>query len=89
MWCLQLIPGERMVLVCLAATVAAALPAMLHQMWRPSTRGLLLCMANSGFAFFMLSYQACVVSLCRWRCFSLLACLLFWFTCAYPHSLLL
>ncbi|KAK9807380.1 hypothetical protein WJX73_009447 [Symbiochloris irregularis] len=43
--------------LCTAATLAAAAPSMLHQVLRPSPRGLLLCMANSAFAFFLFSFQ--------------------------------
>ena len=43
--------------LCTAVTLAAAVPAMVHQMLCPSTPGLLLCMANSAFAFFLFSFQ--------------------------------
>ncbi len=46
-----------MVTLSAALTLAAALPSMAQQLWRPSSRGLLFAMANSGFAFFMLAYQ--------------------------------
>ncbi|WIA33433.1 hypothetical protein OEZ86_006565 [Tetradesmus obliquus] len=43
--------------VCAGLTVLAALPSMVQQVLQPSPKGLLLGMANSAFAFFMLSYQ--------------------------------
>jgi len=43
--------------MCAAATLLALLPSAVQQARRPSRRGLLLCMANSAFAFFLLSYQ--------------------------------
>jgi alpha-1,3-glucosyltransferase len=38
-------------------TLAAAAPAMAQQVADPSPQGLLLCMANSAFAFYMFGYQ--------------------------------
>lgn len=49
--------------LCTAATLAAAAPSMLHQLLRPSPQGLLLCMANTAFAFFLFSFQVSA-SLC-------------------------
>lgn len=40
-----------------AATLLAALPAMVQQVSSPTPRGLLYAMANSAFAFFMFAYQ--------------------------------
>jgi len=53
----QLINDAAMAPLCAGITLAAAMPSMAHQIWAPSPKGLLLAMANSGFAFFMFSYQ--------------------------------
>ncbi|KAG1657002.1 hypothetical protein FOA52_012003 [Chlamydomonas sp. UWO 241] len=49
--------GDALVALCAGITVAAAMPAILHQIARPSKQGLLTCMANSAFAFYMFSFQ--------------------------------
>lgn len=54
---------QALVKMCGGATVLGALPAMIHQILRPSDRGLLLAMANSAFAFFLFSYQVCCLLL--------------------------
>ncbi|GJP49772.1 hypothetical protein CLOM_g8943 [Closterium sp. NIES-68] len=43
--------------IALAATVASALPSMLHQVMRPSAHGLVLCMLNSSLGFFFFAFQ--------------------------------
>ena len=49
------IPG--LALMALGATVTAALPSMLQQIWAPSARGFLLAMLNGSFAFFFFAFQ--------------------------------
>jgi alpha-1,3-glucosyltransferase len=51
------LPAARLVPLAAAATAAAFLPSAALQVWRPSPRGLLLAMANSGLAFFLFSFQ--------------------------------
>ncbi|KAF5828838.1 ALG6, ALG8 glycosyltransferase family-domain-containing protein [Dunaliella salina] len=53
----QLVHDAAMAPLCAAITLAAAVPSMAQQILAPSPKGLLLAMANSGFAFFMFSYQ--------------------------------
>jgi ALG6, ALG8 glycosyltransferase family len=48
---------QALVKMCGAATLLMATPSMVQQIRQPSARGLLLAMANSGFAFFLFSYQ--------------------------------
>lgn len=43
--------------MALGATVTAALPSMLQQIWAPSARGFLLAMLNGSFAFFFFAFQ--------------------------------
>lgn len=52
-----LVPASALVPAAAAATLAAALSAGVQQLRAPSPRGLLLCMANSGMAFYMFGYQ--------------------------------
>mmetsp|Transcript_32802 Transcript_32802/g.93082 ORF Transcript_32802/g.93082 Transcript_32802/m.93082 type:complete len:286 (-) Transcript_32802:510-1367(-) len=47
----------QLVHMCTGATLMAFLPSMIQQVARPSPQGLLLCLANSAFAFFLFSYQ--------------------------------
>lgn len=54
---MQIIPADKRVPLCALSTIVACLPSMFQQLWRPSSRGLVLSMANCGAAFFMLSYQ--------------------------------
>ncbi|GBF98480.1 sucrose synthase [Raphidocelis subcapitata] len=49
--------GPLLMRVCAALTLLAAAPSMAQQILAPSPQGLLLGMANSGFAFFMFGYQ--------------------------------
>jgi hypothetical protein len=53
----QLASNALLMRVCATATLAAAAPSMVQQIRAPSRRGLLLALANSGYAFFMFSYQ--------------------------------
>jgi hypothetical protein len=53
----QLASNALLMRVCAAATLAAAAPSMVQQIRAPTRRGLLLALANSGYAFFMFSYQ--------------------------------
>ena len=46
-----------LVRLCAGATALAMLPATVHQVLRPSAKGLLYAMANSAFAFFLFSFQ--------------------------------
>jgi len=46
-----------LVRLCALATLAAFLPSLVHQVLRPSARGLLYGMANSAWAFFLFSFQ--------------------------------
>ena len=55
----RLLSQPSLVLLCAATTLAAAAPAMVLQVLRPSPRGFLLCLANSAAAFFLFSYQVC------------------------------
>ena len=48
---------EQLARAAAALTLAASFPAALHQVLRPSKRGMLYCMACSSFAFFLFSYQ--------------------------------
>lgn len=48
---------QALVRITALATMAGFLPSMTQQIRRPSERGLLYCMANSAFAFYMFSYQ--------------------------------
>ena len=48
---------QALVRMCAGASLAAALPSMLHQIRAPSPQGLLLGMANSSLSFFLFSYQ--------------------------------
>ena len=48
---------QALVKMCAGASLAAALPSMIHQVLSPSPRGLLLGLANSALAFFLFSYQ--------------------------------
>jgi hypothetical protein len=43
--------------VCVVATLAALLPACVHQVLRPSRKGFLYCLVISALSFFMFSYQ--------------------------------
>lgn len=53
----QVLDQPALLKLCLAATVTACLPPMLHQIQYPSPKGLLYCMATSALAFFLFSYQ--------------------------------
>jgi hypothetical protein len=53
----EMLEGPLLLRVAAGATLSVAAPALLHQVVRPSPHGLLLCMANSAFAFYMFSYQ--------------------------------
>ncbi len=53
----QLFSHAQLWRMCTGATLAAFLPAALQQGARPSPEGLLLCLANTSFAFFLFSYQ--------------------------------
>jgi hypothetical protein len=53
----QLAPDKLLIRSCAGLTLAGALPSMVQQIRRPSSQGLLLAMANSGFSFFMFAYQ--------------------------------
>lgn len=46
-----------LVRACACLTLAALLPAALAEARRPSSQGLLRCMAASSFAFFLFAYQ--------------------------------
>ncbi len=59
----QIIPNDLLVKICAGTTLLVALPAMVHQIVRPSPRGLLFCMANSAMAFYMFSFQVRLPSL--------------------------
>ncbi len=48
---------QALVKMCAGASLAAALPSMVHQVVSPSPNGLLMGMANSALAFFLFSYQ--------------------------------
>lgn len=56
----RLLSQDGLVRLCAAATLAAVAPAMASQIARPTTRGFLLCLANSAMAFFLFSYQVCL-----------------------------
>ena len=43
--------------LCAGLTLLVATPSMVQQILQPSAEGLLLAMVNSGYAFFMFSYQ--------------------------------
>lgn len=53
----SLASGPLLARVCAVLTLLAAAPSMAQQILAPSPQGLLLAMANSGFAFFMFGYQ--------------------------------
>lgn len=53
----SLVAAPLMVRLSAAATLAAAAPAMVQQVLRPSASGLPLAMANSAMAFYMFAYQ--------------------------------
>jgi alpha-1,3-glucosyltransferase len=55
----SLLSNAALMPACAGITVLAAIPSMVQQILQPSSRGLLLGMANSAFAFFMFSYQVC------------------------------
>jgi alpha-1,3-glucosyltransferase len=48
---------EQLARMAAALTLIAAFPSTLHQILRPSKRGMLYCMACSSLAFFLFSYQ--------------------------------
>ena len=61
-----LVVFQVLVKLCAAVTLGTCLPAMAQQLLKPSSDGLLRCMACSAFAFFLFSYQ--VSLLARARC---------------------
>jgi alpha-1,3-glucosyltransferase len=76
----RLLSQGQLVRLCSMATLAAAAPAMAMQVRRPSPRGLLLCLANCAFSFFLFSYQ---VSRCMHSRTSLQPACSFWFCCGH------
>lgn len=54
---------QALVKMCTGASLVAALPSMAHQIISPSPGGLLMGMANSALAFFLFSYQVCLLHL--------------------------
>lgn len=55
--CTQLFSNEALLPMCMLATIVGCLPAMVHQIRMPTTKGLLLCMANCAFSFYMFGFQ--------------------------------
>eukprot|EP00963_Diacronema_lutheri_P005806 scaffold461_cov321-Pavlova_lutheri.AAC.24 len=53
----KLFTGRELRSFCFLATFLAMLPSCLHQLWRPSKKGLLYAMANTSFSFYMFSFQ--------------------------------
>ncbi|GAX84554.1 hypothetical protein CEUSTIGMA_g11975.t1 [Chlamydomonas eustigma] len=53
----SILPQDLTLKLCAGITLLTSAPSMLHQMMRPSPRGLLMCMANTSMAFFMFSFQ--------------------------------
>lgn len=55
----QLFAGQEdsLVRLCAGLVILVSSPAMCQQLARPSSQGLLLCMANTAWAFFMFSFQ--------------------------------
>ena len=53
-----------LVKLCAAVTLGSCLPAMAQQLLKPSSHGLLRCMACSAFAFFLFSYQVSLPVMC-------------------------
>ena len=53
----KLFTGKELRSFCFMATFVAMLPSCLHQLWKPSRKGLLYAMANTSLSFFMFSFQ--------------------------------
>jgi alpha-1,3-glucosyltransferase len=53
----QLFEREVLVKACALATVTACVPSTIHQLIRPSRKGLLMSMLNCSLAFYLFSYQ--------------------------------
>eukprot|EP00899_Mesostigma_viride_P024519 jgi/Mesvir1/5251/Mv15370-RA.1 len=53
----RLLPLASLTKLCAAATILAAAPSMAHQIAHPSRTGFLYSLANSGFAFYLFSFQ--------------------------------
>eukprot|EP00898_Chlorokybus_atmophyticus_P005875 jgi/Chlat1/6289/Chrsp44S05783 len=53
----QLYDVETLTRFCITTTLAACVPAMLHQIIRPSTRGLVYALFNCSLAFFLFAFQ--------------------------------
>lgn len=53
----QLFTNAQLVPLSMGLVVLGCLPAMVQQIHAPTPRGLLLCMANCAFSFYMLGYQ--------------------------------
>lgn len=60
----QVLTSSQAVPLCMLLVVAGCLPAMVQQIRNPTTRGLLLCMANCAFSFYMFGFQVCEGSFC-------------------------
>ena len=49
--------AQALIRLCTVSTVLFAAPVLVKEVLRPTSRGLLICMASSAFAFYLFSYQ--------------------------------